>query len=99
MDGCGKIPVRPFFTHLSIYDAKEHLRNVESVEEPELHINGELKVCGKCGSYHVFEAKFVNPNNKDVIPLDEKVKPVAWCMQLCRETTLVNHLDYVEKHS
>jgi len=98
MEGCGKIPARPYFTHLSIYDAREYLRTSEGVEKAELKVNGTLMVCKKCGSYHVAETKFVDPNT-NVIREDDPPKQLAWCYQLCGCTTLVDSLDYVGKNT
>ena len=96
MEGCGKIPARPYFTHLSVNDAKEYLTDVREIENPQLEVNGTLYVCKKCGSDNVGKTSFINPNTNEV--RDEfHGENLAWCFNGDDETTLVDYEDYLKQ--
>jgi hypothetical protein len=97
MEGCGKIPARPYFTHLSIADAHDYMKNIQGTKDAKLEVNGTLYVCKSCGTPNVGVTRFVNPNTNEVRE-DFHGTDLQWCFGHCtNETTLVDYLDYVSK--
>jgi len=97
MDGCGKIPVRPYFTHLNLYIAREYMKNINKIDKPELLVHGTLLVCKCCGSSNVGITKFVDPNTNEARD-DFHGGELNWCFGPCTgETTLVDYIDYVPR--